>query len=181
MLNLRYTNYQRDIVHLGAINVLNPTDVLDNLINDKGYIKTNEFFNFISNDYKISNDMRSETDFNGAYSINKQDLIRNREIEKQSFNSNRTTEEKDDGGVSNKNETNFNTTKESGSIEDGINDRNAIDTNLIVASTYGYANYDIKGKKDETKIKKINKKRRDRQKHTETDKSTKLSMFSKAE
>lgn len=175
-----YTNYQRDIVHLGAINVLNSTDVLDNLINDKGYIKTNEFFNFISNDYKILHGIERESDFNDAYSINKQDLIKNNEIEKQSFNSNNgTTDEKDNGEASNTYETNFNPTKEFGAIEDGINDCSAIHTNLIVASTHGHVNYGIK--EDKTKKKKINNKRRNRQKRSETGKSTKQSMFSQAE
>ncbi len=180
--SINYNNYQKDIVHLGAINVLNPTDVLDNLINDKGYIKTNEFFNFINNDFKTSHDMERESGFNDVYITNKQDLIKSREIEKQSFNSiNRTMEEKDGGDTSNKYETNINTAKESVSIENGINNCSAIETNLIASSTHVYVNYDIKGKEEETKIKKVNKKRRDREKHSETDKSTKLSMYSPAE
>ncbi len=52
--SINYTNYQKDLVYLGAINVLDPADVLNNLLNDRGYIETSDFLHFISNDFKIN-------------------------------------------------------------------------------------------------------------------------------
>ncbi len=180
--SVNYTNYQQDIVHLGAVNVLNPTDVLDNLVNDKGFIKINEFFNFISNNFEITHNIERDGEFKDAYSINKQNLVKNCGIEEQSFNStNRAIEKKDGRDALNKCETNFNTSKESGSIEDSVNKSSAIDTNLTAVYNHGYANYGIKGNKEEIKKKKANKKRENRKKQSETNKSAKLSMYSLAD
>lgn len=176
--SINYTNYQQDIVHLGAVNVLNPTDVLDNLVNDKGFIKINEFFNFIRNNFEIPHNIERDSEFKDAYSINKQSLIKNCGIEEQSFNStNRAIEEKDGRDALNKYEINFNTGKES--IEDSVNKSSAIDNNLTAVYNHGYVNYGIKGNKEEIKIKKTSKKRENRKKHSETNKSAKLSMYSR--
>ena len=67
--SINFSNYQKDLVDMGAINVIDPIDVLNNLSNENGYIKTNDFFNYISDDFKLSNNKIEKIEFKGAFDI----------------------------------------------------------------------------------------------------------------
>lgn len=102
--SINYSNYQKDLVDMGAINVLDPTDILNNLSNENGYIKINDFFNYTSDDFNLSNNKIKKIEFKGtSNSIDKQNKNETNIINKNTLNFNKNENKEMEVKKSNKN------------------------------------------------------------------------------